>query len=550
MRKFQWLMIVLLIGGVVAFASCRRMERMIVPVMPDAEQVEPTEMPPEMVETPMEPEPPEMPIDLVDVLIYTNRSYWITLEDAAMAAETTRNLVASGGFSVEITKDPAHVSKWMLQTTGDGNVNVIILYGVLPDSVYGAGNSQPDGSIAENWVETTDGDTILNHADYIAWNSDFEVGEVTGIVRTEDVGVNQEGGLQNLMDNPTISLRDNRNVMAPKTMVVTSDGMALAPSLVDFVSHRSVQLDQLQGEWVAEKIFASDTGNDQAACADPVVLRDGDRGRIAIIHGTFEHAGLLNGEVAAEIIINYLLAPPMMETVEPPTEPMEPPEPIEMPTQANLTDRLVLHLSFDEDTIQGNIVKDQSGEGNDGIINGAAQTVPGKHGEAMEFDGTDDFVEVPLIDSITFSTGDSLTVQAWVKTDDAPRWNDIIVGNYRYGTTAHWSLYVSGDNPETRGKMGFNVWDKKGAHATVGSPDFLNDGEWHLLTGVRDQTAKKVRFYVDGELIGEVDDTTEDINSEQSIWIGEHLNRYYKGLIDEVKIWSRPLTAEEIQQSQ
>ena len=53
----------------------------------------------------------------------------------------------------------------------DGNVNVVIFYGVLPASIYGAGNAQPDGSVAENWIETTDGDTILNHADYIGWNS-------------------------------------------------------------------------------------------------------------------------------------------------------------------------------------------------------------------------------------------------------------------------------------------------------------------------------------------------------------------------------------------
>ncbi|MDE0465896.1 MAG: formylglycine-generating enzyme family protein [Candidatus Poribacteria bacterium] len=369
MRKYLWIAVIALLACAVYFTSCEKVPKMMEPLLPDVEQVEPTEMPEEMVETPPEPtEMPEemmaMPIDLVDVLIYTNRSYWITLEDAAMAAETTRNLVESGGFSVEITKDPAHVREWMLQTTGDGNMNVIIFYGVLPDSIYGKGNSQPDGSIAENWIETMDGDTILNHADYIAYNSDFEVGEITGVVSTAEVGANKEGGLQNLMDNPSISLRDNRNVMSPKTMIVTSDGMALAPSLVDFVSYRSVQLDQLQGEWFAEKIFASDTGNDQAACADPVVLRDGDRGRIAIIHGTFEHAGLPNGEVAAEIIANYLLAPPMMATVEPPaeepesieetpvTEPTPPPVPVtvvavEPPSGSRISPDTIIDVTFD-----------------------------------------------------------------------------------------------------------------------------------------------------------------------------------------------------------
>jgi hypothetical protein len=67
-------------------------------------------------------------------------------------------------------------------------------------------------------------------------------------------------------------------------------------------------LNQLQGEWFAEKVFASDTGDDQATYADPVIIRDGNRGRLAIVHNTRLYEGLLNGEVAAEIIINYLLA--------------------------------------------------------------------------------------------------------------------------------------------------------------------------------------------------------------------------------------------------
>ena len=220
-------------------------------------------------------------------------------------------------------------------------------------------------------------------------------------------------------------------------------------------------------------------------------------------------------------------------------------------SKANPPDGLVLHLSFDENSIQGDTVKDQSEEGNDGTINGAAKTVAGKYGEALEFDGKDDFVEVPLEDSITFSTGDSLTVQVWVKTDDEPPKNDGIVGNYRPGTDAVWILSVSGDDPAARGKMGFSVRDKGRANsAGIRSPDFLNDDKWHVLAGVRDQKAKKIRFYVDGKLIDEVDDNTKDINSGQSIWVGEHLNRFYKGLIDEVKVWNRPLTAEELKQSE
>ena len=61
-------------------------------------------------------------------------------------------------------------------------------------------------------------------------------------------------------------------------------------------------------------------------------------------------------------------------------------------SKANPPDGLVLHLSFDEKTIQGDTVKDMSEEGNDGTINGNAKMVAGKHGEALEFDGKDDSI--------------------------------------------------------------------------------------------------------------------------------------------------------------
>jgi len=213
-------------------------------------------------------------------------------------------------------------------------------------------------------------------------------------------------------------------------------------------------------------------------------------------------------------------------------------------------DGLVLHLSFDKATVQGDSVRDLSAQGNDGIIFGQADLAAGKFGEAMIFDGVDDYVEVPLTDSITFTTGSSFTVQAWVNTDDSPTQNDGVVGNYKQSTQALWNINVSGDNADDRGKMGFNLRDVGKVHsAGVSSENPLNDGQWHHLAGVRDQAQKKSFYYVDGVLIGEADDETEDINSGQSIWIGEHLERYYKGLIDDVKLWNRPLSANELEMS-
>ena len=217
--------------------------------------------------------------------------------------------------------------------------------------------------------------------------------------------------------------------------------------------------------------------------------------------------------------------------------------------EAYPTDGLVLHLSFDKASVQGDTVRDLSAQGNDGIIFGQTDLVAGKFGEAMSFDGVDDYVEVPLTDSIAFSTGDSFTVQAWVNTDDSPTQNDGVVGNYRQSTAPHWKIGVSGDSADDRGKMGFGVKDVGNHKAGISSEDFLNDGQWHHLAGIRDQSQKKAFFYVDGILIGEADDETEDINSGQSVWIGEHLNRFYMGLIDDIKLWNRPLSTNELELS-
>ena len=317
MQKYAYIIVLALIASAVYFTSCERIPKeMMDTIMPDAEQVEPpepepepTETPEEMVETPTETEPPEemepmSEVELadqpVDVLIYTGAAWWITQEYAATVAERTKSRLDSAGLQSEITESAFAVQDWMLQTTANGAVNVLIVYGVLPDTIYAAGNQQNDGSIAENWIETLDGDTILNQSDYLGWSSSGGSQESHGDL---DYGSNTYGALRNLMDNPNIVI-DVSLLQIP--MLITEDSRELVPSLLAHESDRPIPLDQLQGEWFAEKVFASDTGNAQATQADPVIVRDGNRGRLAIARQA--QVDRPTGEVAAEMIINYLLA--------------------------------------------------------------------------------------------------------------------------------------------------------------------------------------------------------------------------------------------------
>ncbi|MBL7186250.1 MAG: LamG domain-containing protein [Phycisphaerae bacterium] len=213
-----------------------------------------------------------------------------------------------------------------------------------------------------------------------------------------------------------------------------------------------------------------------------------------------------------------------------------------VPDVAITEPNLVGLWTFDEG--QGATAVDWSGHGNHGKVEGDPQWIDGYELGALELDGSDDVIEVPLQPSVTFEQGDSFSVLVWISTEATPNPQDGIVGNYRTSTAPFWLLIA---NPEGGATM--YVRDVDSAHSTViASPSRINDGNWHHLAGVRDQQTRRLRLYVDGQLVVEDLDETENINSGQSIWIGDHLNRYYDGLIDDLRIYNKALTVEDIQQ--
>ena len=273
MSKYQVLILMSFIICIFYLPSCNKVQQVELAVTKDEE--------------PFEIVFEESP---VDVLIYVGKTLWITPENAKIEAEITRNLLEPNGIQTSITGSEDSLRDWMLQTTANGAINVCILYGTLPYTIYPSGNAQPDDSVLEKWLESTDGDTVMNHADYFGYNS-------------SEGKANERGALQNLMDIPDIEL----DVYTHNTrMLVTEEGRTLTPSLDNFASDRTFPLDQFENDWFAEKILATDTGDTNATFADPIIVRDGDRGRIAIVFHTL-YKDNPKGEVAAEII-KYLFS--------------------------------------------------------------------------------------------------------------------------------------------------------------------------------------------------------------------------------------------------
>ena len=179
--------------------------------------------------------------------MYTGDTGWITRAEAATEAETTKRLLQAAGIQAEITESENTVKQWMLRTTSDGAVNVLILYGVIPTTLYPPENTLPDGSVAENWIETRDGNTILNHADYFGFRG------------TGDI-FNGVDMLQNLMDIPNITLAPETPPFDNIPMFVTTDGSVLTPSLVNFQSDRPFPLHQFRGDRLLKRFSPATRG--------------------------------------------------------------------------------------------------------------------------------------------------------------------------------------------------------------------------------------------------------------------------------------------------
>lgn len=194
----------------------------------------------------------------------------------------------------------------------------------------------------------------------------------------------------------------------------------------------------------------------------------------------------------------------------------------------------------------GSDVKD----GNDGVLtNGAQAGVAGQVDGAFSFDGTDDFVQLPF-DSGIFN--DQFTVDAWAFPEK--------VTEYSYGqgvlNNDFWSnrgmalAFYSGASPPTPNPFKINGF----FHNTGGTMFSLNalsiPNQWHHVAMTYD--GKLFCLYQDGvqEACTAADGNVRGNNLNFRIGHDQHdgfsQQRYFQGLIDEVEIFNRALSADEI----
>jgi galactitol-specific phosphotransferase system IIB component len=163
--------------------------------------------------------------------------------------------------------------------------------------------------------------------------------------------------------------------------------------------------------------------------------------------------------------------------------------------------------------------------------------VDGKAGKALNFDGVNDYV------SVTDSAGlkpAALTVEAWIKPLDLPSLGrSFILAKYSDNQGWYIDLYSSGE---------INLRLYNGSSSTNFLIGTISTGNWYHIAFTYDTNSDQIKTYLNGSL---VEDTTYTsyISSDASLIFGKashYDGEYYSGIIDEVVIYDRALTASEI----
>jgi hypothetical protein len=193
---------------------------------------------------------------------------------------------------------------------------------------------------------------------------------------------------------------------------------------------------------------------------------------------------------------------------------------------------------------EGN-ANDISGNNNNGTVNGATlnQDRFGNANSAYVFNGVSNYINIANSSIAAFGTS-SFTVSCWFNSSNNQQGNLIRYDNCLTGSG--WGIQYNLTNG-FYGMDGFEFPASRNGNSVRQQQANVN-GVWQLITFVRNVTTMKDQLYINGILINEI--TFSTINNIQT---GSPLRfgacgsyEFFKGSIDDVGMWNRALTTNEI----
>ena len=218
------------------------------------------------------------------------------------------------------------------------------------------------------------------------------------------------------------------------------------------------------------------------------------------------------------------------------------------------TDGLVGYWSFDgQYTTSTAGTRDVSNTGNWGAFNGGVKPVAGISGQALSFDGVDDYV----------SSGDfgdpwsSFTVEYWLKKttwNESGSWTvEVPIAKWNTaGGNPGWYVYLYyAMGASNIWKTSVSIYNGSGYDNNFSTGNHTKDllVNWMHFVVTRDFDSKTVRIYHNGlEVKNNVGATATAMSNVQALTLGSRTGGgYFNGLIDEVRIYNKALSITEIQ---
>ncbi|MEE9615531.1 MAG: LamG-like jellyroll fold domain-containing protein, partial [Anaerolineae bacterium] len=144
---------------------------------------------------------------------------------------------------------------------------------------------------------------------------------------------------------------------------------------------------------------------------------------------------------------------------------------------------------------------------------------------------------------------DSFSIEFWMRTDSDSTCsgNEVVVGRSDSSSDMRWWAGCWDG-----GHAAFHLIDTGGQSALVTGSTDLTDGDWHHVVAVRAASANRIRIYVDGieenwtsATYTDGFDSTAELNIG---WLNLSSQFHFDGIVDEVALYDRALSADEIQQ--
>ncbi len=192
----------------------------------------------------------------------------------------------------------------------------------------------------------------------------------------------------------------------------------------------------------------------------------------------------------------------------------------------------------------GTTAADSSGNANDGVISGDAAWTTGKFEGALSFDGTDDYVTLPI--GSLLSALEDTTFTLWANwSGSGGDWQRIV--DFGSGTSTY--AFLSANRGGTSSPR-FAIRTASVGEQVLTAPNALPTG-WHHLAVAMDSETMTMAMYLDGVSVvsGSTTLLPKDMGVTTQNWVAKSqysADAYYKGDVDDLRIYDRLLTQDEI----